>query len=85
MTKNSHITDVKLRIVNFIAQRLRKADCKHASGTPISGGEVLTLIDALELAGIKGNLVKHENSTGFMAEGVHHINKESGVLVSHSR
>ena len=72
--------NVKLRSVDLIAQQLQKAGCRHAFGIP--GGEVLTLVDALESAGIKFYLTKHENAAGFMAEGVHHINKAPGILVA---
>jgi len=46
------------------------------------GGEVLTIIDALEQAGIEFILCKHENAAGFMAEGVHHVNGAPGILVA---
>ena len=41
-----------------------------------------TLIDALEGAGIRFILVKHENAGGFMAEGVHHRDDAPGILVA---
>ncbi len=65
---------------DLVAARLYEAGCRYAFG--ISGGEVLTLIDALERAGIEFILAKHENSAGFMAEGVWHINKAPGILVA---
>ena len=46
------------------------------------GGEVLTLIDALEQAGIEFVLCKHENAAGFMAEGVYQRTLAPGVLVT---
>jgi len=46
------------------------------------GGEVLTIVDALEKAGIKFILCKHENNAGFMAEGVHHRDGAPAVLVA---
>jgi acetolactate synthase-1/2/3 large subunit len=54
----------------IIAQRLSDAGCRHAFGIP--GGEVLTLMEALDEAGIAFTLTKHENCAGFMAEGTHH-------------
>lgn len=54
----------------IVATRLQEAGCRHAFGVP--GGEVLTLMAALEAAGIAFSLVKHENAGGFMAEGAHH-------------
>jgi acetolactate synthase I/II/III large subunit len=55
---------------DIIAQRLHQAGCRHAFGIP--GGEVLTIMKALDAAGIAFHLVKHENAGGFMAEGNHH-------------
>lgn len=69
-----------LRAADILAQRLYAAGCRHAFGLP--GGEVLTLIDALEKAGITFVLAKHENAAGFMAEGVHHMNGAPAILVA---
>ena len=55
----------------LIARRLYNAGCRHAFGMP--GGEVLTIVDALQKAGIEFILCKHENSAGFIAEGVHQL------------
>jgi acetolactate synthase-1/2/3 large subunit len=46
------------------------------------GGEVLTLVDALELAGISFILAKHENAAAFMAEGAYHQTGAPGILVA---
>lgn len=46
------------------------------------GGEVLTLVDALEAAGIRFVLCKHENNAGFIAEGVHHRDGAPAILVA---
>lgn len=54
----------------LVAERLHAAGCRHAFGVP--GGEVLALMQALEAAGVRFTLVKHENAGGFMAEGAHH-------------
>ncbi len=69
-----------MRAADLVAQRLYEAGCRHAFGMP--GGEVLTLIDALEKAGIEFVLCKHENAAGFMAEGAHHVNGAPGILVA---
>ena len=69
-----------LRAADVLARRLYEAGCRHAFGMP--GGEVLTLIDALEKAGIAFHLARHENAAGFMAEGVHHIDKAPAILVA---
>jgi len=46
------------------------------------GGEVLTLVDALERAGIRFILCKHENAAAFMAEGAWHRTGAPGILVA---
>ncbi len=61
-----------------IAARLAAAGCRHAFGIP--GGEVLALVDALARHGIDPVLVKHENSGGFMAEGVWHATGAPALL-----
>lgn len=68
------------RAADLVAERLYEAGCRHAFGMP--GGEVLTLIDALEKAGIEFVLCKHENAAGFMAEGAHHVNGAPAILVA---
>ena len=69
----------KMRAADYVAERLYEAGCRYAFGMP--GGEVLTIVDALEKAGIKFILCKHENNAGFMAEGVHHMTGAPGILV----
>lgn len=69
-----------VRAADLVAQRLYEAGCRHAFGMP--GGEVLTIIDALEQAGIEFVLCKHENAAGFMAEGAHHVTGAPGILVA---
>ncbi|MDU9003964.1 thiamine pyrophosphate-binding protein [Sedimentitalea todarodis] len=69
-----------LRAADILARRLYDAGCRFAFGMP--GGEVLTLVDALERAGIRFILAKHENAAGFMAEGVHHRDGAPGILVA---
>ncbi len=56
----------ELRVVDVIAQRLAR-ETRFAFGVP--GGEVLSLIDAIRLAGTRFVLARHESSAGFMAEG----------------
>ena len=69
-----------LRTADILARRLYEAGCRHAFGMP--GGEVLTLVDALEAAGIRFILCKHETAAGFMAEGVHHRDGAPAILVA---
>ncbi|MEM6711337.1 MAG: thiamine pyrophosphate-binding protein [Pseudomonadota bacterium] len=68
------------RAADILAERLFAAGCRHAFGLP--GGEVLTVIDALEQAGIAFHLVKHENTGGFIGEGVYHTDGAPVVLVA---
>lgn len=72
--------DPSPRAADILAARLYEAGCRYAFGMP--GGEVLTLVDALERAGIRFVLVKHENAAGFMAEGVHHRDGAPAILVA---
>ena len=65
---------------DLLARRLYRAGCRHAFGIP--GGEVLTLLRALEAAGIRFVLTKHENGAGFMAEGAHHRDGAPGILLA---
>ena len=65
---------------DIIARRLYEAGCRYAFGIP--GGEVLTLIDALDRVGLRFVLTKHENSAGFMAEGIYQRSGAPGVLVA---
>lgn len=69
-----------LRVADIIARRLYAAGCRMAFGMP--GGEVLTFVDALEQAGIRFILAKHENAAGFMAEGAHHRIGAPAILVA---
>jgi acetolactate synthase-1/2/3 large subunit len=69
-----------IRAADALARRLYLAGCRRAFGMP--GGEVLTLIDALEDAGIEFILCHHENAGGFMAEGAHHVDGAPAILVA---
>ena len=64
---------------DLIARRLAAAGCRHAFGIP--GGEVLALMDALDRAGIRVVLARHETCAGFMGEGVHHRDGAPAILV----
>ncbi len=65
---------------DIIARRLYRAGCRHAFGIP--GGEVLAIVDALDRAGIRVVLAKHENCAGFMGEGVFHCDGAPAILVA---
>ncbi len=68
------------RAADVLARRLYAAGCRHAFGMP--GGEVLTLLDAFERAGISFHLAKHENAGGFMAEGTWHMSGAPAILLA---
>ena len=63
-----------------IAARLAAEGITLAFGIP--GGEVLAIVDALERAGIRFVLARHENGAGFMAEGAWHVTGKPAVLVA---
>ncbi|SFD52548.1 acetolactate synthase-1/2/3 large subunit [Bosea sp. CRIB-10] len=69
-----------MRGADLMAGRLATAGVTHAFGIP--GGEVLALVDALERAGIRFRLARHENAAGFMAEGLWHATGALPVLVA---
>ena len=69
-----------IRAADAIARRLFDAGCRHAFGMP--GGEVLTIVDALEAADITFILCKHENAAGFMAEAAWHQTGAPGIMVA---
>ena len=68
------------RAADVLAARLYDEGCRLAFGMP--GGEVLTLVDALERAGIRFVLCKHENAAAFMAEGAWHRTGAPAILVA---
>ena len=71
---------MNMRAADVVAKRLYEAGCRWAFGMP--GGEVLTLLDALEKAGIQFVLCRHENAAGFMAEGTYHRTGAPGILLA---
>src|SRR3546814_6143504 len=79
-SEEQSMTSHKLRAADLVARRLYEAGCRFAFGMP--GGEVLTLVDALEAAGIRFVLAKNETAAGFMAEGVWQRTGAPGILVA---
>ncbi|MCX7325735.1 MAG: thiamine pyrophosphate-binding protein [Hyphomicrobiales bacterium] len=65
---------------DLVARRLAKAGIRLAFGMP--GGEVLALVAALDRAGIRFVLTRHETAAGFMAEGVWHATGAPALLVT---
>ncbi len=64
----------------IIAAKLHEAGCRHAYGMP--GGEVLTVLQALDEVGITFTLCKHENNAGYLAEGSYHATGAPGILLT---
>ncbi len=69
-----------MNAADVVARRLAAEGVREVYGIP--GGEVLTLVRAIEAAGMRFVLCKHENSGGFMAEGGFHANGAPGVLLA---
>ena len=65
---------------DIIGEALARAGATHAFGIP--GGEVLAVLQGLDAAGLRFVLVKHENSGGFMAEGLWHMTGALPVLLA---
>jgi acetolactate synthase-1/2/3 large subunit len=69
-----------MRVADLIAQTLHAHGVRHAFGMP--GGEVVTLIDALEKAGIRFVLCRHETAAAIMAAGAAMETGAPGLLVT---
>jgi acetolactate synthase I/II/III large subunit len=65
---------------DIIGAALARAGATHPFGIP--GGEVLSLMQGVDGAGIDFVLVRHENGGGFMAEGLWHMTGALPVLVA---
>jgi acetolactate synthase-1/2/3 large subunit len=65
---------------DLIAEALHAAGCRTAFGMP--GGEILAFVAALERAGIRFVLTRHETAAGFMGEGVWHATGAPALLVT---
>lgn len=55
------------RIADLVAETLKNHGLRHAFGMP--GGEVVTLLDGLDKAGIAFHLARHETAAALMAAG----------------
>jgi acetolactate synthase-1/2/3 large subunit len=67
-------------VADYLAHRIHQAGVRHAFGIP--GGEILTVMDALDRAGVQFHLVKHETAGGFMADALAQLTGTPGVLVA---
>lgn len=69
-----------MRVADGIARTLAAAGIGHAFGMP--GGEVVTLVDALEAAGIRFVLARQESAAAVMAAGTSSLTGAPGLLVT---
>ena len=68
------------RVADAVATALRAAGVRFAFGMP--GGEVVTLIDALQRAGIAFTLARNETAAAMMAAGASVVDGAPGLLVT---
>lgn len=68
------------RVADIAAKTLAAHGVEHAFGMP--GGEVVTLVDALEKAGVTFHLARHETAAAIMAAGAHIATGTPGLLVT---
>ncbi|OCJ05402.1 decarboxylase [Rhizobium sp. AC27/96] len=68
------------RVADIVARTLHGYQVRNAFGVP--GGEVVTLIDALQAAGIAFHLARHETSAAIMASGASTISGNPELLVT---
>lgn len=69
-----------MRIADLIAQTLAAHGIRHAFGMP--GGEVVTMLDALEAAGIAFTLARNETAAAMMAAGASAVTGAPGLLLT---
>ncbi|MBP1886610.1 thiamine pyrophosphate-binding protein [Sinorhizobium mexicanum] len=68
------------RVADVLARTLHAHGVRHGFGVP--GGEVVTLIDALQAAGIAFHLARHETPAAIMAAGASVISATPELLVT---
>lgn len=68
------------RVADTVAATLHRHGIRLAFGMP--GGEVVTLVDALERAGIAFHLARHETAAALMAAGASTTSGSPGLLVT---
>ncbi len=68
------------RVADTVAATLYAYGIRHAFGMP--GGEVVTLIDGLEKAGIAFHLARHETAAASMAAGASVTTATPGLLIT---
>ncbi|MFB2553489.1 thiamine pyrophosphate-binding protein [Ensifer soli] len=73
-------TSIAPRVADTVAASLFAYGIRHAFGMP--GGEVVTLIDGLEKAGIAFHLARHETAAALMAAGASVTTATPGLLIT---
>lgn len=68
------------RVADIVAETLAAFGIRHAYGMP--GGEVVTLLDGLDKAGIAFHLARHETAAALMAAGSSVVSGTPGLLVT---
>jgi acetolactate synthase-1/2/3 large subunit len=68
------------RVADIVARTLHAHGVRHAFGMP--GGEVVTLIDGLQAAGIAFHLARHETAAAIMAAGASTLTRNPELLVT---
>ncbi|WP_245292562.1 thiamine pyrophosphate-binding protein [Rhizobium sp. 9140] len=68
------------RVADIVARTLHAHGVRHAFGMP--GGEVVTLIDGLQAAGIAFHLARHETAAAIMAAGASAMTQSPQLLVT---
>lgn len=71
---------MNMRVADLVAKTLANYGARLAFGMP--GGEVITLIDALNAAGVRFVLARHETPAAIMAAGAAVASGGPGVLVT---
>lgn len=75
MTRNTN-----RRVADLVAETLKAHGVRHAFGMP--GGEVVTLLDGLDKAGISFHLARHETAAALMAAGASVRSGRPSVLLT---
>ena len=78
---NTTTTDeMPTRVADVVARTLRSHSVSHAFGMP--GGEVVTMLDALQAAGVEFHLARHETAAAIMAAGASAMTGRPEVLLT---
>lgn len=73
-------TNSRQRVADIVSKTLFDHGVRHAFGMP--GGEVVTMLDAFEKAGIQFHLSRHETAAAIMASGAITLTAKPQVLLT---